>query len=112
MAAKTVAKKAAAKKSTPKAKPIDKKKFNEASILLKHASDPTRVTILSMLADGQRNVGDMAKDLSTSQPAISHHLALLRAGGIVAPDRQGKNNFYSLTDKGQTLHKAIATLLG
>ena len=37
---------------------------------------------------------------SQSQPAVSHHLALLRHGGIIAPRRQGKNNFYSLTETG------------
>jgi len=35
-----------------------------------------------------------------SQPATSHHLALLRHGGIIAPRRQGKNNSYALTDAG------------
>ena len=42
-----------------------------------------------------------------SQPAVSHHLALLRHGGIVDRRRQGKNNFYSLTDTGYRLSKIV-----
>ena len=42
-----------------------------------------------------------------SQPAVSSHLALLRHGGIVDRRRQGKNNFYSLTDTGYRLSKIV-----
>jgi DNA-binding transcriptional ArsR family regulator len=64
-----------------------------------------------MLAEGEKNVGDMAAQLTQSQPAVSHHLALLRHGGVIEPRRQGKNNFYALTDKGMTLHKSIVSML-
>jgi len=42
---------------------------------------------------------------------VSHHLALLRHGGIIAPRRQGKNNFYSLTDVGADLADVVKNLL-
>ena len=42
-----------------------------------------------------------------SQPAVSHHLALLRHGGIIAPRRQGKNNFYALTEAGDHLAQVV-----
>ena len=38
---------------------------------------------------------------------MSHHLALLRHGGIVDRRRQGKNNFYSLTDTGYRLSNIV-----
>ena len=38
---------------------------------------------------------------------MSHHLALLRHGGIVDRRRQGKNNFYTLTDTGYRLSKLV-----
>ena len=38
---------------------------------------------------------------------MSHHLALLRLGGIVDRRRQGKNNFYSLTDTGYRLSNIV-----
>ena len=82
-----------------------------ASILLKHVSDPTRLQVILILAEGERHVGALCDSLSQSQPAVSHHLALLRHGGIIAPRRQGKNNFYSLTDTGTELAKVVKNLI-
>ncbi|MFI5456540.1 MAG: ArsR/SmtB family transcription factor [Isosphaerales bacterium] len=78
-----------------------------ASSLLKHVSDPTRIQVILILAEGERHVGALCAELSQSQPAVSHHLALLRHGGIVAPHRRGKNNFYSLTDTGSALVRVV-----
>jgi DNA-binding transcriptional ArsR family regulator len=83
-----------------------------ASTMLKHVSDPTRLQVILILADGEQHVGALCDQLSQSQPAVSHHLALLRHGGIIAPRRQGKNNFYSLTpDKGAALAKVVKMLI-
>ena len=78
--------------------------------MLKHVSDPTRLQVILILADGERHVAAVLQ-LSQSQPAVSHHLALLRHGGIIAPRRQGKNNFYSLTDTGSDLAKVVKNLI-
>jgi ArsR family transcriptional regulator, zinc-responsive transcriptional repressor len=83
-----------------------------ASILLKHVSDPTRLQVILILADGERHVGALCDQLNQSQPAVSHHLALLRHGGVIAPRRQGKNNFYSLTDTGHSLADVVKGLIG
>jgi DNA-binding transcriptional ArsR family regulator len=83
-----------------------------ASTLLKHVSDPTRLQVIMILADGERHVGALCQHLGQSQPAVSHHLALLRHGGIITPRRQGKNNFYSLTDTGQDLSRVVQGLIG
>ena len=83
-----------------------------ASVLLKHVSDPTRLQVILILADGERHVGALCAQLSQSQPAVSHHLALLRHGGIIAPRRQGKNNFYSLTPTGEDLARVVEGLIG
>jgi DNA-binding transcriptional ArsR family regulator len=81
-----------------------------ASALLRHVSDPTRLQLILTLAGGEKHVGALCAQLSQSQPAISHHLALLRHGGIIAPRRQGKNNFYGLTETGLQLAKVVSTL--
>lgn len=104
-----------AKRST-KAKSVKgaeqrQKQAQRASILLKQVSDPTRLQVVLMLADGERHVGALCDQLSQSQPAVSHHLALLRHGGIIAPRRQGKNNFYGLTDTGAELAKIVKTVM-
>jgi DNA-binding transcriptional ArsR family regulator len=83
------------------------RKVQRAAILLKQASDPTRLQIILTLSDGEKHVGALCDDLNQTQPAVSHHLALLRHGGLIAPRRQGKNNFYSLTDSGSELAKVV-----
>jgi DNA-binding transcriptional ArsR family regulator len=82
-----------------------------AAVLLKHVSDATRLQVVLLLAEGERHVGALCEQLNQSQPAVSHHLALLRHGGIIAPRRQGKNNFYSLTDAGDELAKVVKHLV-
>jgi DNA-binding transcriptional ArsR family regulator len=88
------------------------KQAQRAAILLKQVSDPTRLQVVMMLAEGERHVGALCEDLSQTQPAVSHHLALLRHGSIIAPRRQGKNNFYALTDTGEELAKVVKSLMG
>jgi DNA-binding transcriptional ArsR family regulator len=115
-ATKTAAPKAAPKAAAPKpkaVKPADTRyqQARRASILLKHVSDPTRLQVILILAEGEQHVGALCAQLSQSQPAVSHHLALLRHGGIIAPRRQGKNNFYSLTDTGSDLAKVVNSLM-
>ena len=87
------------------------KRVQRAATLMKQVSDPTRLQVILMLSEGERNVGSMGEVLSQSQPAISHHLALLRHGGIIAPRRQGKNNFYALTDTGEELARVVKTVI-
>ncbi len=102
--------KASTKKSTKEA---DQRlqQAKRASILLKHVSDATRLQVILILGEGEQHVGALCTQLSQSQPAVSHHLALLRHGGIIAPRRQGKNNYYSLTETGMELAKVVNTLL-
>lgn len=93
--------------STPTAKLSPKpnhdliKKYKSAAITFKQMGDATRVAILDMLNDSEKYVGEICMQLSQSQPAVSHHLALLRHGRLIEPRREGKQNFYSLTDVGQ-----------
>lgn len=58
-------------------------------------ADETRLRVLSLLIqNGEMNVRSLCHNLEQSQPAVSHHLALLRAAGLVRSRRDGKNNFY------------------
>ena len=113
MATKTVTKTAATTRVAKAKKDSDLrfKQAQRAAILLKQVSDATRLQIVMTLAEGERHVGALCDALSQSQPAVSHHLALLRHGGIIAPRRQGKNNFYSLTETGEDLARIVQTLV-
>jgi DNA-binding transcriptional ArsR family regulator len=88
------------------------KQAQRAALLLKQVSDPTRLQVILMLAEGEKHVGALCETLNQSQPATSHHLALLRHGGIIAPRRQGKNNFYALTESGEKLATIVKTVMG
>jgi DNA-binding transcriptional ArsR family regulator len=84
-----------------------RKQAERAAVLLKQVSDPTRLQVLLILLEGEKHVGGLCDRLRQGQPAVSHHLALLRHGGIITPRRQGKNNFYSLTETGAELAEVV-----
>jgi DNA-binding transcriptional ArsR family regulator len=91
---------------------LRRKRAQEAAILLKHVSDPNRLHVLLMLAEGERHVGGICKTLEQSRPATSRHLALLRHCGIIAPHRREKNRFYALTEAGEELASIVKDLIG
>jgi DNA-binding transcriptional ArsR family regulator len=65
--------------------------------VFKLMSDETRLRILLYLANsGELHVTDLCHRLGQSQPAVSHHLALLRVSGLIESRREGKHNFYSV----------------
>jgi DNA-binding transcriptional ArsR family regulator len=107
----TKTKTSAGKSKPAKGPELRLKQAQRAAMLLKHVSDPTRLQVVLMLDEGERHVGALCEQLSQSQPAVSHHLALLRHGGIISPRRQGKNNFYGLTETGAGLAKVVKGLL-
>ena len=51
-------------------------------------ADPTRLALLRLLASGARRVGDLALQLSVSQPTVSSHVKVLRESGIVRAERR------------------------
>ncbi len=80
--------------------------------LLKQVSDPTRLQVLMLLSEKERNVTELCADLGTqSQPAVSHHLALLRHGRLIEPRRAGKHNFYALTEAGRELAQVVNSVV-
>jgi DNA-binding transcriptional ArsR family regulator len=64
--------------------------------VLKALADPTRVLILTHLADGGLCVGALAYRLGVTHSAISQHLRILREAGFVDGERQGYRVHYSL----------------
>jgi len=65
--------------------------------LFKLLSDETRLRILYFLMQQEElNVRALCQLLRQSQPAVSHHLALLRVAGLIESRRDGKHNFYHI----------------
>ena len=68
--------------------------------LFKLLADETRLRILYyLMQQDELNVRTLCRLLGQSQPAVSHHLALLRIAGIIECRRDGKHNFYHLVPK-------------
>lgn len=59
-------------------------------------ADPTRREILDRLRAGPAPVNALASDFRQSRPAISKHLAVLRAAGLVAETKIGRERHYAL----------------
>jgi len=65
--------------------------------VFKLLSDETRLRIILYLAQNRElHVTDLCNRLGQSQPAVSHHLALLRVSGLIEARREGKHNFYNV----------------
>lgn len=68
--------------------------------VFKLLSDETRLRVLMYLVrEGELHVTALCDKLGQSQPAVSHHLALLRVAGLIEARRDGKHNFYSVRVK-------------
>jgi DNA-binding transcriptional ArsR family regulator len=63
-------------------------------------ADPKRLCVVERLADGERSVSDLSRDVGCQVPNMSQHLAVLRSAGIVASRREGNTVFYRLADPG------------
>jgi ArsR family transcriptional regulator len=78
---------------------VSEQAIRELAQVFKLLSDETRLRILFFLAlseNRELHVTDLCHRLGQSQPAVSHHLALLRVSGLIESRREGKHNFYSV----------------
>jgi DNA-binding transcriptional ArsR family regulator len=62
--------------------------------------DPTRRAIFERLADRPRPVGELARELPVSRPAVSQHLKVLKDAGLVIDRRAGNRRIYQLDPDG------------
>jgi ArsR family transcriptional regulator len=65
--------------------------------VFKLLADRNRLKVVMALGQhGKMHVSDLCKLLKQSQPAVSHHLTLMRMVGLIKFDREGKHNYYYL----------------
>lgn len=76
-----------------------KKKFLLLAETFQALGDSSRVQIVWLLSKKEYSVGDIARQLVMSQPAVSHHLRTLRNLNLVRVRRQGRASYYSLDDR-------------
>jgi DNA-binding transcriptional ArsR family regulator len=70
--------------------------MNKAAELFKLLSVDTRLEIIELLKKKAWNVNSLAQKLGITQSAVSQHLRLLKAAGLVEDERQGYSICYSL----------------
>jgi len=69
---------------------------DSAADLLKALANPKRLQILCVLGEGEQSVGALNERVPLSQSALSQHLAVLRADGLVQTRREAQIIYYSL----------------
>ncbi len=69
---------------------------NAAAGLLKALANPHRLRILCVLGEGELSVSALNERVPLSQSALSQHLAVLRADGLVKTRRESQTIHYSV----------------
>lgn len=67
---------------------------------LRALADGTRRTILAVVRDRPRAVGEIAGEVAMSQQAVSHHLRVLRGAGLVSERREGTRHLFMVRSDG------------
>lgn len=71
-----------------------------AALVLDALGDERRRAILEHLADGPKPVGELAKRLPISRPAVSQHLRVLKEAELVVAEVAGTRHLYGVNRAG------------
>ncbi len=87
----------------------DEAAFIEAADVFSQLSDATRLRILWILCHSDECVTNIAAAIGMSDPAVSHHLRILKKTGIAVSRRLGKEVHYTLakTEEAYLVHRMI-----
>ena len=85
---------------------------NEVADMFKQISDSTRLRIFWLLCHCEECVSNIAAAMEMTDPAVSHHLKLLKKGGLIVSRREGKEVYYHVADneKSELLHHACEAM--
>ncbi len=78
---------------------IDGETARDLAGVFRALGDPTRLRIISALAEREFCVGDLTLALEMAQPAVSHQLKDMRALRLVKSRKEGRRVYYRLDDK-------------
>lgn len=70
------------------------------SAILTALADPTRRAIFELLAQSPSPVGELARELPISRPAVSQHLKVLKSAGLVTDHAAGTRRVYAIDPAG------------
>jgi len=88
-------------------------KFQNAAELFKMLDDESRVKIFWLLCHSEECVINIAAITAMSEPAVSHHLQLLKSAGLIESRREGKESYYKATDTelSHLLHETLENVM-
>ena len=81
-----------------KPKPLPDATVDHIALRFRAMGEPMRLRILMLLEQGERTVGQLVDQLSTSQANISKHLQVLTSCGLLERRKDGLNAFYTIAD--------------
>jgi ArsR family transcriptional regulator, arsenate/arsenite/antimonite-responsive transcriptional repressor len=82
-----------------------------AADLFHALSDPIRIEVLGLLANGERCVCDLTEVLDVAQSRLSWHLKTLKDAGLVSDRREGRWSYYTLQPEAFAQAEAALTAL-
>jgi DNA-binding transcriptional ArsR family regulator len=78
--------------------PPQREILDAAGELLRALAAPVRIAIVLQLRESHRCVHELVDTLGVPQPLVSQHLKILKAAGVVAGERSGREVLYRLAD--------------
>ena len=87
--------------------------FSLAADMFKLLGDSTRMRLFWILCHCEECVLNLSVMMDMTSPALSHHLKLLKASGLVVNRREGKEVYYKAapTEQAEAIHRIIEKIL-
>jgi len=79
--------------------------------VLRSLGDPTRLSVLSAILAGRKNVSQIVEELGLSQPQVSYHLRMLREAGLATEEREGRWVWYQADRSGDERVRRLLEVL-
>jgi ArsR family transcriptional regulator len=73
---------------------VNERQQSPSAALFRALGDPTRLRLLRALSMDCKSVSQLVAESGLPQPAVSHHLAILRNSGLARCERRGAYRFY------------------
>ena len=91
----------------------ESEELRNVSDLFKEMSDVSRLRVFWLLCHCEECVTNVSDMMDMSAPAVSHHLARLRAAGLIVSRREGKEVYYRAADTraAKLLHHVIEDMI-
>ena len=89
------------------------KDFSNLADLFKLLGDPTRLRLFWLLCHCEECVLNLSAMMEMSSPALSHHLRILKAAGLISSRRDGKEVYYKVSQdpRAHALHDSMKAMV-